>query len=69
MAKVLNNFAQNILSENEDSLLSSAESNLPTMAVIEAAYLSARTAAPEEPARIMKLAQMENEQLQIWPGH
>jgi hypothetical protein len=29
------------------------------MAVIESAYLSARTGFPEEPARILQLAQIE----------
>jgi hypothetical protein len=37
------------------------------MAVIESAYLSARTGMPEEPGRILQMAQVEP--LNIWPGH
>lgn len=68
-AKLLNNFALSILSPKEHKLLSSGSDNLGTMAVIESAYLSARTGMPEEPARIMQMAEVENEQLKIWPGH
>jgi predicted dehydrogenase len=53
MAKVLNNFALNILSPDENKLCSSGGENLKNMAVIESAYLSARTGIPEEPGKIL----------------
>jgi len=56
MKKVLNNFALSILSPDENKLCSSAQENLKNMAVIESAYLSARTAMPEEPGRILQMA-------------
>jgi len=55
LAKVLNNFALSILSPQEHKLKTDAQSNLSAMAVIEAAYLSARTGMPEEPARILQM--------------
>lgn len=57
LAKVLNNFATAILSPQENKLKTDGRSNLETMAVIEAAYLSARTAVPEEPAKIMQMSE------------
>jgi len=59
MTKALQNFALSILSPDEHKLCSSARENLNNMAVIESAYLSARTGFPEEPARILQLAQIE----------
>jgi len=59
MTKALRNFALSILSPDEHKLCSSARENLNNMAVIESAYLSARTGFPEEPARILQLAQIE----------
>jgi len=53
MAKVLDNFALNILSPDENKLCSSGGESLTNMAVIESAYLSARTGIPEEPGRIL----------------
>jgi len=55
MKKVLENFALSILSPEENKLSSSARENLKNMAVIEAAYLSARTGFPEEPKRILQM--------------
>jgi predicted dehydrogenase len=67
MAKLLKNFALSILSPDENKLCSSAAENLKNMAVIESAYLSARTGMPEEPGRILQMAQTEP--INIWPGH
>ena len=63
--KLLENFAKSLISPAENALASSAEDNLPNMAVIEAAYLSARTAMPEEPARILQMA--HKQPTSIWP--
>ena len=56
---LLGNFALSILSPDENKLCSSGRENLKNMAVIESAYLSARTAMPEEPGRILQMAQIE----------
>ena len=56
---LLENFALSILSPDENKLCSSGRENLKNMAVIESAYLSARTAMPEEPDRILQMAQIE----------
>jgi predicted dehydrogenase len=56
MEKLLNNFALSILAPDENKLISSGKENLKNMAVIESAYLSARTAMPEEPNRILQMA-------------
>ncbi len=56
---LLENFALSILSPDENKLCSSGRENLKNMAVIESAYLSARTAMPEEPGRILQMAQIE----------
>jgi len=52
----LKNFALSILSPGENKLCSSGRENLRNMAVIESAYLSARTGFPEEPGRILQMA-------------
>lgn len=54
MKKLLENFALSILSPDENHPVSSCAENLQNMALIEAAYLSARTAMPEEPQRILQ---------------
>jgi predicted dehydrogenase len=59
MKKLLENFALSILSPDNNKLCSSARENLRNMAVIESAYLSARTGMAEEPGRILKMAQTE----------
>jgi predicted dehydrogenase len=51
----LNNFALSILSPQQNRLISSAKENLCNMALIESAYLSARTAMPEQPDKILQL--------------
>ena len=56
---LLENFALSILLPDENKLCSSGRENLTNMAVIESAYLSARTAMPEEPSRILQMAQIE----------
>jgi predicted dehydrogenase len=65
--KLLENFAQSVLLPDNSKLCSSANDNLNDMAVIEAAYLSARTGMPEEPGRIIKMAQIEP--VNIRPAH
>lgn len=67
MTKALTNFALSIISPDENKLCSGAKENLKNMAVIESAYLSARTGMPEEPARILQMAQTEP--INIWPAH
>jgi len=57
--ELLKSFAGSILSPETNKLCSSGRENLKDMAVIESAYLSARTGFPEEPARILQLASLE----------
>lgn len=52
---LLETFASGILTPDKNTLCSLAADNLNNMAVIESAYLSARTGMPEEPARIMQM--------------
>ena len=59
ITKLLENFALSILLPDEHKLCSSGGENLKNMAVIESAYLSARTGFPEEPGRILQMAQLE----------
>jgi len=56
MKQVLENFGANLLSPENRHLVCTSEENLNNMAVIEAAYLSAKTGMPEEPGRILKIA-------------
>jgi len=65
MKALLGNFASSVLSPQENKLVSSGRENLINMAVIDSAYLSARTGMPEEPARIMNMVQAEP--VNIWP--
>ena len=58
MTELLRNFAQSILSPDKNILCSSGRENLRDMAVIESAYLSARTGFPEEPGRILQMASL-----------
>jgi predicted dehydrogenase len=53
---LLKNFASGILMPDKNPFCSLAVDNLNNMAVIESAYLSARTGMPEEPTRIMQMA-------------
>ena len=56
---MLANFALSILQPQEHKLSSPGRENLTNMAVIESAYLSARTATPEEPGKILQMVQIE----------
>ena len=60
---MLENFAMSILQPREHKLSSVGRENLMNMAVIESAYLSARTAAPEEPGKILQMVQIEPEEV------
>ena len=55
MKNVLENFGSHLLWPDKNPLVSPAGDNLNNMAFIEAAYLSARTGMPEEPARILRI--------------
>jgi len=55
VTELLNNFAMIIISSDNNRLCSSGRENLKNMAVLESAYLSARTGFPEEPARILQM--------------
>ena len=57
--KMLKNFANTVFEDDKKSHLSWIKADLNTMAVIESAYLSARTAMPEEPARILEMVNTE----------
>jgi predicted dehydrogenase len=57
--KMLESFAQSLLSPDKNRLLAEKNANLSNMAVIESAYLSARTAMPEEPLKILDMVKME----------
>jgi predicted dehydrogenase len=57
---MLANFALSILQPHQHKLSSTGRENLTNMAVIESAYLSARTATPEEPGKILQMAQIES---------
>ena len=59
LGELLENVAMNIRDPQKNKLFAGPDDDLHTMAVIEAAYLSARTAVPEEPGRILNLARME----------
>ncbi len=67
---LLKNFALSILSPDKNKLCSSGIENLKNMAVIESAYLSARTGMPEEPHRILQMApRLAEKPINTWPGH
>lgn len=65
MSALLESFAKSLISSKNNPLVSSAEENLSNMALLEAAYLSARTGMPEEPARILEMAYKQP--TNIWP--
>jgi UDP-N-acetyl-2-amino-2-deoxyglucuronate dehydrogenase len=56
MSRLLVNFVQSIANPVDVQPLSSGTDHLKTMAVIESAYLSARTSAPESPNRILQMS-------------
>lgn len=53
--RLLADFAEGILNPDDGRPDGSVTENLKNMAVLESAYLSARTGFPEEPARILQL--------------
>ena len=53
--ETLKTFAESLLSPDEYPLTDAEDDDMNTMAVIESAYVSARTAAPEEPKRILSM--------------
>ncbi len=56
MTELLSNFALSIISPDNYRIFSGGKDNLRDMAVMEAAYLSARTGFPEEPGKILQMA-------------
>ena len=56
---MLENFALRLLQPANNKLCSSGKENLTNMAVIDSAYLSARTGMPEEPGKLLQMAQIE----------
>jgi predicted dehydrogenase len=56
MGRLLSSYAQSLLAPEEHEFPSSGAESLRSMAVLESAYLSARTGFPEAPARILQLA-------------
>jgi predicted dehydrogenase len=56
MRRLLCNFAESIANPGEPTLITAAADSLTNMAVLESAYLSARTGFPEEPARILQMS-------------
>jgi predicted dehydrogenase len=55
VTELLKNLALGILSPDENKLQSTGRENLNNMAVLGAAYLSAGTGFPEEPAKILQM--------------
>ena len=62
MTELLKSFAKSILSPEKNKLRSSGRENLKDMAVIQSAYLSARTGFPEEPGRILQMVSLGADQ-------
>jgi predicted dehydrogenase len=56
MERMLSSFAHSLANPAEHAFPCTGGESLRTMAVLEAAYLSARTGFPEEPARILLMA-------------
>jgi predicted dehydrogenase len=56
MERLLSSFAQSLLTPDQHEFPGSGVEGLRNMAVLESAYLSAKTGFPEEPARILKMA-------------
>ena len=54
--ELLNNFAQSIIYPDEHRLRYESSADLATMAFIDSAYLSARTAMPEAPRKIFEIS-------------
>ncbi len=56
MERLLESFAQSLRTPDEHPFPADGVDSLRNMAVLESAYLSARTGFPEEPARILQMA-------------
>lgn len=56
MERMLSSFAQSLRTPDQHPFPGAGSESLRNMAVLEAAYLSARTGFPEEPARILRMA-------------
>jgi predicted dehydrogenase len=56
-SRLLSNFAQSIIAPSEIRPASNGEDHLKAMALIQSAYLSARTGTPESPQRILQMSQ------------
>lgn len=56
MERLLSSFAQSLRDPEQHPFPGSGPEHLRAMAVLESAYLSARTGFPEEPARILRMA-------------
>jgi predicted dehydrogenase len=54
--RMLNNLIKNLEKPDQNPLFPPPETDLKTMAVMEAAYLSSKTGMPEAPSRILQLA-------------
>jgi predicted dehydrogenase len=63
--ELLKSFASSILLPEKNKLRSSGRENLKDMAVIESAYLSARTSFPEEPSKILQMVPLGTEKTKI----
>jgi predicted dehydrogenase len=57
MSRILADFVQTIAEPDKAEPLSNGSDHLAAMALIESAYLSARTGAPESPQRILQMSQ------------
>jgi predicted dehydrogenase len=56
LKKAVENFGAHLLWPDKNPLICSVADNLKNMAVIEAAYLSARTGMPEQPEKILEIS-------------
>jgi predicted dehydrogenase len=56
MERLLSSFAAGLANPEEHKFSGNGDENLRNMAVLESAYLSARTGFPEEPARVLQMA-------------
>lgn len=63
LQRLMENLVAHLISPNQTELYPEFGIDLNTLAVIEAAYLSARTGMPEEPSRILQLAGAEGSTL------
>ncbi|MHC4741691.1 MAG: Gfo/Idh/MocA family protein [Planctomycetota bacterium] len=59
MAGAVGDFGLSLLFPDESELQSSGRENLKNMAVIESAYLSARTGMPESPGKVLQMGQID----------